>query len=77
MEDFLTMAQAVGEEPIGSPAFVAGEDFDPSDYDEVEIVREASARHGRDTISRLEHENADLHSENRRLQRLVDGERDD
>jgi len=56
----LTYRQAVGEEPIGSPAFVAGVDFDPFDPDEVEVVRLASERHGVERIAHLEQKVADL-----------------
>ncbi len=58
--DFMTMAQAAGEQGFESPEFVLGDDFDPSDYDEVEIVAEASARHRGDRLTQLEDENADL-----------------
>lgn len=61
--DYLTMAQAVGEAPIGSPVFVAGIDFDPNDPDEVEVVKLASEQHRYDRISRLEEENRQLRSE--------------
>jgi hypothetical protein len=56
----MTYAQAVGEAPIGSPAFVAGVDFDPGDPEELEVVRLASSRHGIERIEGLERQVADL-----------------
>jgi len=56
----MTYAQAVGEAPTGSPSFVAGVDFDPSDPDEVEVVKLASQTHGAERMRYLEAENARL-----------------
>lgn len=61
--EYMTYAQAVGEAPIGSPAFVAGVDFDPGDPEELEVVRLASSRHGIERIAHLEQENADLRNQ--------------
>lgn len=55
-------------ERIESPAFAPGVDFDPSDPEEVEIVKEASARHGSEKMAHLERENARLRSELARYQ---------
>jgi hypothetical protein len=41
---YMSLAEAVGEAPPSALAFVAGVDFDPSDPDEVAIVRLASER---------------------------------
>jgi hypothetical protein len=51
--DRLTFRQAVGEDPINSPWF-SSEDFDPTDPDEVEVVRLASQTHAADRIRELE-----------------------
>lgn len=59
----MTYAQAVGEQPIGSPAFVAGDDFDPFDEDEVEVVKLASERHRYDRLAEAEREIAALQEE--------------
>lgn len=61
--EYMTMAQAVGEAPVGSPVFVAGIDFDPHDLDEVEVVKLASERHRYDRMRALEEENASLREE--------------
>lgn len=49
-----TMAQAVGEEPWRSPAFVAGVDFDPHDEDDVAAVRAAGEVHRAEYVRELE-----------------------
>lgn len=59
----MTYRQAVGEEPIDSPVFFPGADFDPYDEDEVEVVRLASERHAADELARLRRENEDLRTE--------------
>lgn len=41
---YSSLAEAVGEAPPPPLAFVAGVDFDPSDPEEVEIVRLAAER---------------------------------
>ncbi|CAM4326410.1 hypothetical protein NONI108955_20990 [Nocardia ninae] len=70
--EYLTWEQAAGEVPI-STEFVAGVDFDPADFDECEIVREASARHGQERDSVLLRQNDDLRSEVAQLrQQLAD-----
>lgn len=56
----MTLAQATGEHPIGSPVFVAGDDFDPRDSDDVEHVRHATGHHAHERIASLERENAHL-----------------
>jgi hypothetical protein len=45
MHEYTSMEQAVGEEPVGSPVFFAGVDYNGDDPDEVEVVRLASERH--------------------------------
>jgi hypothetical protein len=67
VDEHMTAAQAAGEAPIGSPAFVAGIDYDGTDPDEVEVVRFASERHRYDRLRELEEENAALRSENAQL----------
>jgi len=61
--DRLTYRQAVGEDPIGSPVFIPGEDFDPYNEDEVAVVRLASQTHEADRIRELEREVATLRHE--------------
>ena len=34
VSEYMTMAQAVGEAPIGSPVFFPGEDYDPDGDEE-------------------------------------------
>lgn len=67
--DFLTMAEAVGDVAPRPLDFAVGDDFDPSDLDQVGLVHEASSRDAADRIARLESENARLHS-------IVDEQRD-
>lgn len=57
--EFATLAQAVGEEPM-TTAFVPGEDFDPWNAEDVEIVEVASAKLRADHLRALERENAEL-----------------
>jgi hypothetical protein len=73
MVERMTYAQAVGEKPLDSPAFVAGVDFDPYDEGEVEVVKLASERHRAETLEKLREENADLRAEVYRL-RGYDGD---
>jgi hypothetical protein len=47
---------------IESPAFVPGEDFDPLDPEEVEIVKLATSIHAAETIDHLRAECARLQS---------------
>lgn len=63
------MLQAIGEEPIPGPAFVAGVDFDPYDEDDVEAVRFAGEVSRADRMHQLEEENARLRA---RLSRYED-----
>lgn len=60
--DFLTMAEAVGDVDPRPLDFAVGDDFDPSDPDQVESVHEASSRDAAERIGKLEAENARLHS---------------
>jgi len=55
--DCMSMAEADGSAPAYGLAFVAGVDFDPSNPDEVEIVRLATQRDHADRVA----------AENRRL----------
>lgn len=65
--EYLTMAQACGEAEVGSPAYVAGIDFDPDDDEEVEAVRLATERDRFDRIEQLERDNANLRATLARL----------
>ncbi|MBM4574937.1 hypothetical protein GS896_25565 [Rhodococcus hoagii] len=56
----MTLARAVGETPAGSPAFHAGTDFDPRDPEQVEIIEDATARHGAEARARTDEENTTL-----------------
>jgi hypothetical protein len=58
--EFITMAQACGEAPISSPGWVPGEDFNPFDDDDMEVMRLVWARESADEMARLRQENADL-----------------
>ncbi|WP_043680941.1 hypothetical protein [Nocardia vulneris] len=58
--EYLTMAQACGQEPVSALTFVPGEDFDLDDQDEVEVVREATANDTSDRLRYLQDENARL-----------------
>ena len=58
--EYLTMAQAVGEEPMHGLAFIPGEDFDPFDEDDREAVRGAMENDMADRMRELERENARL-----------------
>lgn len=69
----MTMAQACGEAPILDTAWVPGVDFDPSDDDEMEIMRLVWDRDRHDRADRLERENALLRA---RLADLEDAEDD-
>jgi hypothetical protein len=57
--DYRSMAEAVGE-ATHHTGWVAGEDFDPSDPEEMETMRLVWDRERHDKIARLEAENARL-----------------
>lgn len=63
-DGYVTMAQAVGEEPYRPLAYVAHVDFDPTDPDEVEVVLLATERDRHDRqaaeLRRLRSENEAL-----------------
>ncbi len=56
----MTMAQACGEEPMPGLSFIPGEDFDPYDEDEREVVKLAMDIDRGDRMAALESENAIL-----------------
>lgn len=60
MYQTMTMAQACGEAPMPGLSFVPGEDFDPSDPDDVEAVGLAMDRERADELTNLRAENARL-----------------
>lgn len=58
--EYMTMAQACGEQPMSPLSYVAGIDFDPYDSDECAAVFEATERDKYDRMHALETENARL-----------------
>lgn len=58
--EYLTMAQACGEEPVRTMTFIPGTDFDPYDEDDVADVRHAMERERYDRMATLEAENVTL-----------------
>jgi hypothetical protein len=59
--DYLSLAEACGE-TTHHTGWVAGEDFDPSDPEEMEAMHLVWDRERHETIARLEAENARLRS---------------
>lgn len=57
--DYLSLAEACGE-TTHHRGWVAGEDFDPSDPEEMDVMLLVWDRERHDTIERLERENAAL-----------------
>lgn len=67
----MTMAQACGEAPILDTGWVPGVDFDPTDDDDMDIMRLVWDRDRHDRADRLEAENRRLRA---RLADLEDAE---
>lgn len=59
----MTYREAVGEAPRSSPWFSSGEDFDPADEDEMEVVRLVSQTHATERIRELERQVEALRAE--------------
>ena len=62
-DGMMTMAQAVGDHDYPALTFIGGIDFDPTDPEEVEIVKLATERDAHDRMRALEDENHRLRME--------------
>lgn len=68
--DYLTMAEACGE--VERPSvWIPGEDFDPRDEFEMEVMHDVWERERFDEAAALERENQRLERENQRLRERV------
>lgn len=65
----MSYAEAVGEIEPRPIAWVPGENFDPHDPDEMEVMRHVWAQERADRIAALERENAQLRAELREARR--------
>lgn len=65
----MSYAEAVGEIEPRSIAWVPGENFDPHDDEEMEVMRHVWAQERADRIAQLEAENAQLRAELREARR--------
>lgn len=59
--DYTSLAEACGEREPSPTVWIPGQDFDPRDADEMEIMRDVWANEKDAKIARLEAENAELH----------------
>lgn len=60
--DYTSLAEACGDVPSQSIAWCPGENFDPHDSDEMEVMHLVWEREKFDRIAQLERENARLRS---------------